>query len=78
MQHEWIFNLEKYWLSGTVGWLCATEDLKNDTRNVSSLMLSVNGWVQGNGSHVVMPLTCHQCRIQTTCDTLNGVQKVNT
>jgi len=40
-----------------------TEDLKTCACGLSSFVLGVNGWVQGNGSRVVLPWTCHQCSI---------------
>jgi len=30
---------------------------------LSSLVLSINGWVQGNSACMVLSLTCHQCSI---------------
>jgi len=40
-----------------------TEDLKNGTCAQFSLVLGVDGRVQGKGSRVVLPSTCHQCSI---------------
>jgi len=37
--------------------------LKKGTCGLSSLLLEVNGWVQENGSHPMLPLTRHQCSI---------------
>jgi len=67
---------QRHWLSGTVGWerftkagswfrfpVGPTEDLKNGTCDLPSLVLCGNAGVQGNGSRVMPPLTRHQCRI---------------
>jgi len=43
------------------GWV--TEGLRNGTCGLASLVLGVNGWVQANSSHAVLPLTRHQCSI---------------
>jgi len=63
-----------YRLSGSVSWVRATkaarlgsmghtENLKNITCVLSSLVLGVNAWVQENSSRIVLPLTRHQCSI---------------
>jgi len=40
-----------------------TEDMKNSTCGLSSLVLGVDEWVQGNSSRAVLPLTRYQCSI---------------
>ena len=40
-----------------------TEDFKSVACSLSSFLLGVDGWVQGNGSCAVLSLTCYQCNI---------------
>ena len=53
------------------------EDLKNGTCRLSSLVLSVDGWVYGISSHAVLPLTHHhQCKIHCESNYVaNGASK---
>jgi len=51
-----------------------TEDLKNCTYSLSSLVLNIDGWVQGNGSCVVLLLTSHQCSIHCESNRMTTVQ----
>ena len=41
----------------------ATPKYSNGACGLSSIALGVNGWVQGNSSRAVLPLTRHQCNI---------------
>jgi len=43
--------------------ICDTGDLKNCTGGLSSLVRSVDGWVQRDTSCAVLSLAHHQCRI---------------
>jgi len=53
-----VDNVDNHW-----------EDFKNVFCGLCSLVLGVHGWVQGDSSHAVLPLTCQQCSIhcENTC-----------
>jgi len=48
------------WLTGFASRSRHTEDVKNGTCVLSNLVLGVDGWVQGNGSRAMLPVTRHQ------------------
>ena len=55
-----------------------TDDLKNGTCSLSSLVLDVNGWVQGNCSRAELPLTLRQCSISCETDATLALDKTST
>jgi len=72
----WQWLICKNRLSDTVGWARATEagglvsvgsyrtlEKRYSRLTVSCLVLGDDGWVQGNGSYAVLPLTRHQFSI---------------
>jgi len=48
-----------------------TEDFNDGTCSLSSLVLGVGGWVQGNDSRSVLPQTRHQCSIHCENNRVN-------
>ena len=68
---EWLNNFFSWMplgMSGTVGWARAAKPGRLGSipgRDIpeSKFVLGVDGWVQGNGSRVALPLARHQCSI---------------